>query len=237
MSVVPLLELQDHDTAIDRLVHRRATLPERAALESANARLAEIATRLAEATAARDEVAREERRLDDETRSLEEKAKAVETTMYSGTVNSPKELQAMQADIASLRKHRSDLEDNELEVIERREGLDAEVAAIVAEQTGVEADARGAIAVIANEEAKIDDELAAERTQREAVAQTIDPATLRLYESARVKARGIGAARLLGNQCQGCRLTIPSGEVDRARHAPAGTVTQCDNCGAILVVE
>ncbi len=237
MTLVPLLELQDHDTAIDRLVHRRATLPERAALESANARLAEIAGRLAEVTTARDQVAREERRLDDETRSLEDKAKAVEATMYSGTVNSPKELQAMQQDIESLRRHRSDLEDNELEVIDRREALDADVAAIVAEQSTVEAEARSAIAVIANEEAKIDDELAVERAAREAVAQTIDPATVRLYESARVKARGIGAARLLGNQCQGCRLTIPSGEVEQARHGAPGTLTQCDNCGAILIVE
>jgi predicted nucleic acid-binding Zn-ribbon protein len=237
MSLVPLLDLQDHDTAVDRLVHRRATLPERAALEAANTRLAEIATRLAAVTVARDEVAREERRLDDETRSLEEKAKAVEATMYSGTVSSPKELQAMQADIESLRKHRSDLEDRELEVMDRRESLDADVTTVVAEQSAVEAEAREAIAVIANEEARIDDDLAVQRAEREAVATTIDPATLRLYESARVKARGIGAARLIGNQCQGCRLSIPSGEVDRARHAPAGTVTQCDNCGAILVVE
>ncbi|MCU1458415.1 MAG: Zn-ribbon protein [Actinomycetia bacterium] len=237
MSLVPLLELQEHDTAIDRLVHRRNTLPERAVLEAATVKLTEIADRLTGVTAARDEVAREERRLDDETRSLEDKAKAVETTMYSGTVNSPKELQAMQADIESLRKHRSDLEDRELEVMDRREALDTDVAAVVAEQAEIEAEARGAIAVIANEEAKIDDDLAAQRAAREAVATTIDPATLRLYEGARIKARGIGAARLIGNQCQGCRLTIPSGEVDRARHAPAGTVTQCDNCGAILVVE
>ena len=236
MSLVPLLQLQEHDTAIDRLVHRRTTLPERAALEAANARLVEIAARLAEVTAARDEVAREERRLDDETRSLEEKARAVEATMYSGTVSSPRELQAMQSDIESLRKHRSDLEDSELEVMDRREHLDADVATIVAEQSAVEAGARGAIAAIANEEAKIDDDLTAQRAEREVVATMIEPATLRLYESARVNARGIGAARLMGNQCQGCRLTIPSGEVDRARHAPAGTVTQCDNCGAILVV-
>ena len=43
-------------------------------------------------------------------------------------------------------------------------------------------------------------------------------------------------ARLVGNTCQGCRLTIPATEVDRIRKAgPDGDVAHCDNCGAILV--
>jgi predicted nucleic acid-binding Zn-ribbon protein len=43
-------------------------------------------------------------------------------------------------------------------------------------------------------------------------------------------------ARLVGNSCQGCRLTIPSTEVARIRKAgPDADVSHCDNCGAILV--
>jgi hypothetical protein len=50
------------------------------------------------------------------------------------------------------------------------------------------------------------------------------------------QAKGIGIARLVGNTCQGCRLTIPATEVDRIRKAgPDDPVFQCDNCGAILV--
>src|SRR5919204_468361 len=120
-----LLTLQTHDTAADRLRHRRATLPERIALaEQAAARL-DLEAQLAEATARRDEVAREERRLDDEIRSLEAKAKAEEARMYSGTISSPRELQAMQSDVEQLRRHARQLEDQELEVMERREGAEA----------------------------------------------------------------------------------------------------------------
>jgi predicted nucleic acid-binding Zn-ribbon protein len=50
-----------------------------------------------------------------------------------------------------------------------------------------------------------------------------------------VQSKGQGAARLVGNTCQSCHLTIPATEVDRIRHAPDGIVAYCDNCGAILI--
>ncbi len=92
----------------------------------------------------RDDVAREEQRLDDEARSLEAKAKDVETKMYSGEITSPRELQALQADIEQLRRHQRDVENRELEFMEQREPLDAELvdfatqlAALVDEQAGL----------------------------------------------------------------------------------------------------
>ena len=35
--------------------------------------------------------------------------------------------------------------------------------------------------------------------------------------------------------CQGCHLTIPATEVARIKKSPEGTISHCDNCGAILV--
>ena len=66
-----------------------------------------------------------ERRLDDESRGLGDRADEANAKLYSGTVNSPRELQAMQADVDMLLRQRSDLEDEELEVMEAREMLDA----------------------------------------------------------------------------------------------------------------
>src|SRR5256886_9149472 len=120
-----LLELQTRDTAIDRLTHRRDTLPERAALESVRAELTAAGAQLAEATARREEVAREEQRFDDEARSLEDKAAQVERRMYSGEVTSPRELQALQADVDQLRRHPRGLQDPRLEAMEAPEAIDA----------------------------------------------------------------------------------------------------------------
>jgi predicted nucleic acid-binding Zn-ribbon protein len=230
-----LLNLQTHDTAADRLRHRRATLPERATLaEQAAARL-DLEAQLAEATGRRDEVAREERRLEDQIRSLEAKAKAEESRMYSGTISSPRELQAMQSDVEQLRRHVRQLEDEELEVMERREGIDGEVARLEAARATVQSEIDRLSAIIAEEEAAIDAELAVELAAREALAPGIPESMLGLYEQVRVANRGIGAARLVGSTCQACHLALPATEVDRIRHLSPEAMARCDHCGAILV--
>jgi len=230
-----LLELQTRDTAIDRLRHRRDTLPERAALESVRAELSTAATQLADVTAQREEVAREEQRFDDEARSLEDRAAEVERRMYSGEVSSPRELQALQADVEQLRRHRRGLEDRELEVMERRESFDPAVDALRARVGELESEAERLGAALTEVEGEIDEELAGERAARDEIAATVDAALLDDYERCRERARGIGAARLSGNTCQGCHLSIPAVEAERIRKSPPGTVAHCDNCGCILV--
>src|SRR5207244_7488890 len=79
-----LLELQARDTAIDRLSHRRDTMPERASLESVELELATLNERLVGVQTRRADFAREEQRFDDEASLLEEKATEVERRMYSG---------------------------------------------------------------------------------------------------------------------------------------------------------
>jgi predicted nucleic acid-binding Zn-ribbon protein len=230
-----LLTLQTHDTAADRLRHRRNTLPERAALAEQAAARADVEARLAEANARRDEVVRDERRLDDEVRSLEARAKAEEARMYSGAVSSPRELQAMQTDVEQLRRHARQLEDDELEVMERREGCDAEVSRLEAVRAGIQAEMDRLSALIADEEQVIDAELAVEVSAREALVPGIPESMLGLYEQVRAANRGVGAARLVGGTCQACHLALPATEVDRIRHLPPDAMARCDHCGAILV--
>src|SRR6188508_3077376 len=111
-----LLALQERDTALERLLHRHRTLPERAALQEAESTAAALDARVATTRKERDRVAREEQQLDDEARSLSDKAKEVEGRMYSGEISSPRELQAMQADVESLRRHQGTIENRELEL-------------------------------------------------------------------------------------------------------------------------
>jgi uncharacterized protein len=173
-----LLELQARDAAIDRLHHRRDTVPERATLDEVRTELTAVEKQLADATERRDEVAREERKLDDEAGSLETKAAEVERTMYSGEVTSPRELQMLQADVDQLRRHRRSLEDRELEVMERREALDTEVGQLEGRARELGADAERLGSVLSSAEAEIDEELAGERGARNELAGTVDASLL-----------------------------------------------------------
>lgn len=230
-----LLTLQNHDSATDRLRHRRATMPERGELEARRAAHTELDARRQEVVERRDAELREERRLDDEVRALQAKAKAEDTRMYSGTISSPRELQAMQADIEQLRRQAAEREDQELEVMVRREALDAEVEALEAAQAALVAEMQTLLAALEKQEREIDAELAVEEAGRAALAPTIPEGTLRLYEQVRANNRGVGAARLVGMNCQACHLALPATEVDRIRHLPEDTLARCEHCGAILV--
>jgi hypothetical protein len=230
-----LLTLQNHDSAADRLRHRRGILPERAELDSRRAAYDDLERRRAEVTERRDAELREERRLDDEVKNLGAKAKAEDRRMYSGTVSSPRELQAMQADIDQLRRQAREREDEELEVMERREALDAEVAELEATQAALVSEMENLAGAIGKQEAEIDAELAVEEDARAALIPGIPEATLRLYEQVRAGNRGIGAARLVGMNCQACHLALPATEVDRIRHLPPDELARCEHCGAILV--
>jgi len=236
MDLERLLLVQEHDTAIDHLVHRRATLPARESL--AEAESATVATRpaLDDARSRRDDVVRAVKRLEDEATAASDKAAEVEKTLYSGAVSSPRELQALQADLQQLQRHQRSLEDRELELMEQQEALDAEVAELDTKMAAAVAGADAARAELADREAEIDAEIARETSARGSAAEDVDAALLGDYDRARARAGGVGAARLVGQTCQGCRLTIPRTEVERIKREGASAgVAHCDNCGAILV--
>jgi predicted nucleic acid-binding Zn-ribbon protein len=230
-----LLLVQERDTALDRLRHRREALPARSELSARQADVTVNTARVRELTQQRDEVATEEKRLDDEASSLDARAKEVEQRLYSGTVASPRELQAMQADIDMLKRHRAEIEDQELEVMERREQLDQDLATAQNTLADATAEVERLRGVIAESEQEIDAEIAVEAQARAQHALQIPERLLTDYERRRARNRGAGAARLVGDTCQGCHLSIPSTEVERIRRGPEGSVAYCDNCGCILV--
>jgi uncharacterized protein len=230
-----LLLVQEHDTARDRLRHRRVSLPERAELEAQTAKLAAVQAQAREVGGRRDVVLADERRLDDEARSIGVKADEADKQLYSGGTNSPRELQAMQADVDMLRRQRSDLEDEELEVMEARETLDGEIAALDADATALQAEIDRLLGLIAVAEAEIDAELAEEDAAWAGQVALIPETLFADYQRRRAQNKGAGAARLVGTSCTACHLSVPSNEAEQIRKSTGDSVSYCDNCGAILV--
>lgn len=229
-----LLVVQEHDLALDRLRHQRATLPARARLEAAHAAIAAGAPGLAEVRDRRDAVARDARRLDDEVSAVRAKAAEANRTLYSGSVTAVKELQALQAEVDQLGARQRELEDRELELMEANEGLDAEVGVLESAEAVHREAAAAALVELKAAEAEVDAEIAVEIAARADAAAGITGSLLATYEQIRARAHGVGVARLVGGTCQGCRLSIPATEVDRISRGVPGD-SRCDNCGAILV--
>jgi predicted nucleic acid-binding Zn-ribbon protein len=235
-SLDPLLVVQEHDLALDRLRHRHATLPERAELAAAEAAVSGLDAEITQRRGPLAALVTSEQKFEDEAQKLAGQAEAANTKLYSGEITSPKELQALQADVDMLRKHQAAVEEQAITVMEEREPLEAEVADLSARRADAETGLAGARAALAAAAAEVEAEIVAEQVLRDAAAAGLDAPVVALYERCRANSPSkAGAARLMGHTCQGCHLTIPATEVDALRKAPPGTIAHCDNCGAILV--
>lgn len=230
-----LLALQDVDTAIDQLRHRRATAPERARLAEAEAAAAGLQARRHGLQSRRQELGDAQAALEVQIEAGRSRRRQIDDRMRSGQVTAARDLTAMAEEMDHLAAHVSGLEDRELEVMEALEPIDAELAEVdadLAARAGEIAEHRRAVAAM---EEEVDTQLAGAERQRADRAAALEPALLAQYERIRARAGGVGAARLVGSTCTGCHLEVPSMEVDRLRKAPPGTVMTCEQCGRILV--
>jgi len=230
-----LLEVQSLDTIADQLQHRRAHMPERAELADRHAKLSDLEARAAEVQRERDAIAASEKRLEDEIAMVTEKAKQEDRRLYSGSVTVPRELTALQEEIASLQRRQRQLEDQELELMEQAEPLDAKLAELATSRDALDADAVSLSAAIAEAEAEIDGELADVVAKRAAAVDSIPSELLKEYQALRGALGGIGVARLTGNRCEGCHLTLSAVDVDRIRHEPDDALVHCTECSRLLV--
>ncbi|MFZ2057481.1 MAG: C4-type zinc ribbon domain-containing protein [Acidimicrobiales bacterium] len=231
-----LLELQEHDLALDRLAYRRRELAERVAVSELGSKLAELAARVAEAREQRDKLASQLLTLDQRSEAVGARIETIEQRLRSGRAGSYRDEQAMGEEVASLARQRREIEDQELEVMEALEPFDQELTAL----TQANSSAVGELALAREQlgiaEAAIDDEAATIRAARDELVVRVAPELVASYERLRAKLGGIGAARLVGGACSGCHLQLPAGELHRLRHAAPGSVVYCDQCGRILVL-
>ena len=230
-----LLKVQDHDTAVDRLRHRRHTLPELAELRVVEDELSRLEATVAHVSTLAAEAARVQRRLEGELSMIVAKIAELDAKLYSGAVKVPRELQAMQAEGEALRARRGTLEDEVLEAMTEREPLDEETAALERRRGELDAEGSRLRAAIAEAQAGIDKELAADIAAREVAAAAIPADLIGLYEQLRSHLDGVGAAPLINGRCGGCHLALPATEVDRLRKEPPETLVRCEQCSRILV--
>ena len=230
-----LLALQALDTGGDQLRHRREHLPERAELVARHQELAALERAAAEVQAQRDVLAGAEQHLEDEIKMVRAKAEADDKALYGGTVSALKDLRALQDEIASLGRRQRELEDQELELMEQAEPLDAELARSATARDEIDAAAAKLVAAIAEAEVAIDAELAELAARRSDLVAPVPADLLVEYDAKRKLAGGIAVAKLVGNRCEGCHLTLPAVDIDRIRHEPPDALVHCTECDRILV--
>lgn len=162
---------------------------------------------------------------------LKIKIEQAESSLYGGGIKNPKELQDLQKDVASLKKHLGTLEERQLE------------AMLLSEAAGTKLDKSKAYleivrARIGNEHKKLIEEqtdlvrqLESLGQEREAALAPIETALLAAYEDLRKQKRGTAVANLEDDACASCGTTINAALQQNAR---SQKLAYCPSCGRIL---
>jgi len=227
-----LYRLQQIDTDLARTEAHLAALDPgdalRARQEAAEAALAAAQRELAAVQA-------RSKDLDLELQSALAKRKHVEGEMYSGRVRNPKELAAMQEDVAALGRHVRDLEDAILALMEDGERLTDRVRELSEEARHTGEAYEEQRETYAREQAEGTSALDALRQERERVAAAVEEDLLRRYDRIRERMGPVAVAAVRRGVCEGCHVAIPEGRVRRLQEEEDLILT-CERCGRILVL-
>ncbi|GAB2660659.1 zinc ribbon domain-containing protein [Kribbella swartbergensis] len=230
-----MLDLQELDLQLDQVAHKRKSLPEHKALAELAAEKAVVDRELVTVDTEVSDLQREQKKADSDVEQVRQRKARNQQRLDSGQISSPRDLENLQHEIGSLDRRIADLEDAELEVMEKLEAAEA-----------VQADLRSRAEAFAGRQAELESsrdaalkELDEQRAQlgdkRSAVAAELPDALVTQYERLRERNGGIGAAPLVGKRCMGCRMELAPSDLTRFKAAAPDAVLRCEECGRILV--
>ncbi|WP_347342490.1 zinc ribbon domain-containing protein, partial [Frigoribacterium faeni] len=227
-----LLDLQQLDTALRQIAHKGANLPEIAVLASLEGDGSRLRSRLATEQGAWEDAQSELKRIESDVAVVE--ARVVRDEQRIASSSSSKDVAALEGELAALAKRRSDLEDLQLEVMERVESLGA-VAAVTRGELD-QLDTRR-IDAETGRDAKLA-ELEADRAEvvanRETIAATVPADLLALYERQRDR-YGVGASLLRGGVSSASGVALTGSDLAAVRAAAEDDVVLCPDSNAVLV--
>jgi len=229
-----LLDLQAIDTRLDQIAHARTHLPQLAELADLLGKARLIDDQLVRSRTELGDVQREVAKAESDVQLVRDRAARDRARLDAGT-GSAKDLQAISHELTSLARRQGELEDIELEVMERAEAAESDVAEL--ERGRGELTTRIEALEAARDEAfaRLDTEAADIGAPRPTVVDEVGADLVALYEKIRLANGGTGAAALRQRRCGGCQLELNPVEIQRIRSAPQDEVLRCEECRRILI--
>ena len=230
-----LLDVQEIDSAYEGLRHQARNPVEGPDLEENAVLREQLDGRRRDLQVQVDDLTREQRKADQDVEQVKSRRVRDQQRLDSGQVGNPKDLEHLQHELVSLDRRINDLEDAELEVMERLEEAQQDLEATRSQLAAVEEriaeltrarDAR-------REELKL--EAAALRERRGPLVADLPEPLLSLYDRLREQKDGVGAAALRARRCGGCSLQLDNQVLAEIAAKPSDEVLRCEECGRILV--
>ncbi len=229
-----LLELQDLDSQIRRLRHQLASLEEQQLLDEAEGRVEQLNEHHDDTKLDLDRAGAEQRQLEREIDVLTQRRDAEKSKLYDGTVTNAREMRSVEAEIETTVRRLDEHEELLLEVLERVEQLEAQLAAL-ADEIASEQDRVSALAQARDTAAaSLLAQLAELEVSRDHQAGDIDADLRTRYETVVERTGGVGIGQLDGQACSACRVELSMADVNELLTGPR--LTTCPQCRRLLVI-
>lgn len=227
--------MQELDLRADQLRHQRRTLPELAEIAELTALQVRLRSQLTDAETAVEDLTAEQEKVDADVETVKARRTRDRDRMDQGLITNPKDLERMTHELESLDRRISDLEDAELEVMERLEDAQAGLDSLQAQVTATQQRLAVLTASRDDKSAVIDTQLGDLAVERGPLAAGLPSDLSALYDRLRESKGGVGAAELRARECGGCRLTLDPAELSAIKAAGEDEVIRCEQCQRILV--
>ncbi len=160
------------------------------------------------------------------------KIELAESSLYGGKVHNPKELQDLQLDVASLKKHLVTLENIELEAMSALENAEQDMQTAKSQLERVQADKSIQYNDLTKESASLQKEIERLDSERKAVIGGIPQSSMLTYDSLRKQKRGVAITTVSDSACAACGTTLTPSQQQSARST--SQLFTCPTCGRIL---
>ena len=228
-AALGLLRLQQVDSRISRIEGRLAKIRE--ALEN-DAELQAMLREVETAQVEEQNAERARRKSEAEAQGQQVKIQQAESSLYGGKVHNPKELQGLQADVASLKKHLSTLEEQELEAMLELETAQTALKNAREKLQSIRARLGGEHQKLVEEQESLSRDLEQMQTERQAATNALTADVLKAYDDLRQQRGGVAVVEVSENACGACGTTLTDALEQSARHALQ--LVHCPSCGRIL---
>jgi len=177
-----------------------------------------------------EELSRRQHSLEWEIDDLTDKLATIDEQLYSGRIRNPKELSNLQqeADLLKTKKHQ--MEDQALETMDRMEAITESITTMESELQELETEWQNQQKELSQQLEQLKTTIADLERKRQQLTATIDPQATEVYDELK-KYKGTAVAEVIQGICHGCRISLPTTELQRIR---SGSLIRCSSCGRIL---
>ncbi|MCD6600185.1 MAG: hypothetical protein J7L19_06440 [Dehalococcoidia bacterium] len=164
---------------------------------------------------------------------LQDRVNQLNSKLYNGTVKNPKELVNLKHESENLKSKIGPKEDDLLELLSQIEDMAAMVEIGSKEIDKLKQEWEQTQEILTQRKIEAETALTNLKGKRQELLHQITPEALSLYEHIKL-AKGQAIAKIEQGKCQGCYITVPTSQWQRAK---AGDLVQCNSCTRILYVE